>query len=134
MVLDSFCRDFSKQHGIGATLTYEGNLKQIPATVRIALFRVLQEAMGNVAKHSGADRATVAVRIQGDRAILRVTDQGLGFENENHGLGLISMRERVEALGGSFSVRSRKDGGTRIDVRVPLVDDARQGVPLEAVT
>jgi len=77
--INSFCPEFSKQHGIGAALTYEGDLKRIPEAVCITLFRVLQEAMGNVAKHSGADQVTIKIGIRGDQALLRVTDQGCGF-------------------------------------------------------
>src|SRR5215471_13835561 len=92
----SFCHDISRQHGVIVKSVSEGHLKQIPEVLCFTLFRVLQEAMSNVAKHSGADQVTVKISVTGDRAVLRVTDQGRGFVLPNHGgLGLISMRERL---------------------------------------
>lgn len=79
----SFCREFSEQHGFAIELTHEGDLKQFPEAVSIVLFRVLQEALGNAAKHSGADRVTVFLSAEADRALLRVTDPGRGFETES---------------------------------------------------
>jgi PAS domain S-box-containing protein len=89
---------------------------------RVVLFRVLQEALNNVAKHSKADKAEVAL-IQHDEAIeLSVKDNGVGFDVGKHmgGIGLAGMRERIEAISGSFEVRSAKDEGTAISINVPL--------------
>lgn len=120
----SFCREFSEQHQIIVELTNEGDLMQITESVSTVLFRVLQEALGNVAKHSGADRATVFFRIEGDLARLRVTDSGRGFEPESlqseGGLGLISMRERLRLVGGTMSVISSPGQGTFVEAVVPF--------------
>ena len=116
----SFCNDFSKQYGIAAKLVHEGDLKRIPETVCFTLFRVLQEAMSNVAKHSGAGRVTVIVSVHGDQAVLRVTDEGRGFEiGTDRGLGLISMRERLRLVGGTIRVNSSSQG-TDIEAIVPI--------------
>jgi PAS domain S-box-containing protein len=117
----SFCNGFSKQHGIATNLVQEGDLTRIPETVSFALFRVLQEAMSNVAKHSGADRVVVTVGVRGDEAVLRVLDEGRGFEAESdRGLGLISMRERLRLVGGTMRVRSSPEKGTDVEAVVPL--------------
>ena len=120
----SFCREFSEQYGFAVELTHEGDLKQFPEAVSIVLFRVLQEALGNAAKHSGADRVTVFLSAEGDRALLRVTDPGRGFETEDvqsdRGLGLISMRERLRLVGGRMSVTSSPGQGTDIKAVIPV--------------
>jgi signal transduction histidine kinase len=117
----SFCDDFSRQHGIAARLVHEGDLKQIPEMVCVTLFRVLQEAMNNVAKHSGADRVTVTLGVYADQVLLRVTDKGRGFEiGCNHGLGLISMRERLRLVGGTMRVNSSPMLGTDVEAVVPI--------------
>lgn len=124
----SFCREFSEQHGIAVELTHEGNLKQIPETVSIVLFRILQEALGNVAKHSGADRVTVFLSVEGAQSLLRVTDRGRGFDAESvqsdGGLGLISMRERLRLVGGTMGVISSPGQGTNIEAVVPVPERA----------
>jgi PAS domain S-box-containing protein len=117
----SFCKDFSKQHGIAAKVAHEGNLRRIPEKVCFTLFRVLQEALSNVAKHSGADRVTVTISVHGDQAMLRVTDKGRGFEiGSDRGLGLISMRERLRLIGGTMRVNSSPLHGTDVEAVVPI--------------
>jgi PAS domain S-box-containing protein len=119
--ITSFCNDFSKQHGIAVKLVYECDVKRIPETVCFTLFRVLQEAMTNVAKHSGADRVTVTVGVHGDQAVLRVTDEGRGFEvGSDGGLGLISMRERLRLVGGTMRVNSSPQEGTDVEAVAPI--------------
>jgi PAS domain S-box-containing protein len=118
----SFCHDFSRQHGVTFKLISEGDTKQIPEVVCFTLFRVFQEAMSNVAKHSGADRVTVTINVTGDRAVLRVTDQGRGFVIGNQGgLGLISMRERLRLVGGTMRVNSSPFQGTDVEAVVPIL-------------
>jgi signal transduction histidine kinase len=118
----SFCREFSEQHRIAVEFTHDGDLKQIPETISVVLFRVLQEALGNVAKHSGADRVSVFFSVEGDQARMRVTDRGRGFEIDtvqtDRGLGLISMRERLRLVGGTMSITSSSGQGTEVEVVV----------------
>jgi PAS domain S-box-containing protein len=130
----SFCNDFSKQYGIAAKLVHEGDLKRIPETVCFTLFRVLQEAMSNVAKHSGADRVAVTLGVNGDQAVLRVKDEGRGFEiGSDRGLGLISMRERLRLVGGTLQVSSSSLQGTDIQAVVPI-PASRGALPASART
>jgi two-component system, NarL family, sensor kinase len=92
-------------------------------TIETVLYRVAQEALANVAKHSGGARAEVRLRREGDRAVLEISDDGIGFDiqrkSETLGLGhlgLVSMRERVELAGGVWSLVSSPGKGTRIKV------------------
>ena len=95
----------------------------ISPEVSLGLFRVLEEALTNVARHSGTREAQVSLHFDFDKHIvLRVADQGRGFRNSKdtpRGLGFVSMRERVETLGGRFTIVSRPGQGTVIEARVP---------------
>jgi len=92
--------------------------------VEIALFRIAQEALNNVARHSGAKNVRIELRGSAEEAVLTVEDDGVGLDTERDrvekiGYGLITMRERAEALGGTFETSSEKGRGTRITVKVP---------------
>jgi signal transduction histidine kinase len=93
-----------------------------PKEVTLCLFRIVQEALRNVVKHSGAAEAKVELSGHGDRIDLCISDSGAGFSPESAkgigGLGLISMRERL--VGGHLSVESQSARGTMIHARVPL--------------
>jgi signal transduction histidine kinase len=92
-----------------------------------ALYRVVQEALANVAKHAGAGRVRVALAVENDEVRMTVTDDGRGFsvraasgpsKTGGHHLGLLSMRERLEALGGRLELRSRPGRGTEVEARI----------------
>ena len=98
------------------------SLCQIPETLKTVIFRVLQESLNNVAKHSGADRVQLSLQQQGDTVKLIVKDNGSGFDSEKplpqiatgRGFGLASMRERIELSGGTFTIQSALGQATRI--------------------
>jgi signal transduction histidine kinase len=98
------------------------SLCQIPETLKTVIFRVLQESLNNVAKHSGADRVQLSLQQQGNTVKLIVEDNGSGFDSEKplpqngtgQGFGLASMRERIELSGGTFTVQSALGQATRI--------------------
>jgi signal transduction histidine kinase len=118
------CRDLSELHHIKVTFSAapDASRSQAPET-EFALFRVLQEALNNAAKHSGATAATVALEIKQGNLHLRIIDNGKGFDAKpgtvRKGLGLVSMAERVRLIGGQFSVMSEVGSGTTIEVRIP---------------
>ena len=91
----------------------------------VCLFRIAQEALRNVVKHSGATSAEVELSGNADEIELYVSDSGRGFDVELvkgvAGLGLISMRERLRLLGGNLSIESDQYHGTRIRARIPQV-------------
>lgn len=95
----------------------------IPSEVALCLFRIAEESLTNVAKHSKATSARVNLAAQGDGVHLTVADEGVGFDptllDVNPGLGFVSMRERLRLVRGSVHVRSAPGQGTTIEVRVP---------------
>ena len=95
--------------------------------VETALYRVVQEAMANVARHARATRADVLLQLRDGRVMVMVEDNGVGFEPEqvrqrgDH-VGLLGLEERAEALGGTLTVESAPGVGTTIVVEVPIAD------------
>jgi PAS domain S-box-containing protein len=122
--LISLCREFSESHRLGVYFSHEHVPNQIPKNVTLCLFRIVQEALQNVVKHSGAEEVKVNLSGCGDRIELCVFDSGVGFDPESEkgkeGLGLLSMSERLRSIGGTFSVESEPSRGARIRVRIPL--------------
>ena len=119
--IKSWCVDFGVRFKI--QISFSGNLRtQLPRSIGICLFRVVQEALHNVVKHSGAKRAEVNLRECPSEVHLVIRDAGRGFDaNEvRGGLGLISMRERIRLVNGAISIDSKPRRGTTIYVRVPL--------------
>ncbi len=111
---------------IECRLTVSGGTRRLDPAVELALFRIAQEALRNVERHSGATRAAVRLTHHVDHASLTVSDNGGGFDlpplNELVGarrLGLLGMRERARLVGGGCEIRSSQRGGTRVEVRVP---------------
>jgi signal transduction histidine kinase len=111
-----------KQHGLTVSYERSGGAVPIDDTVSIHVYRVLQEAMNNLARHSGSDRAWVRLRFQPNVLELDVEDhgRGLGPTVRQRGLGQVAMRERAELLGGTIEFLSPPEGGTLVRLRVPL--------------
>lgn len=113
--------------GIKVELDHTLEETDVPGPLKIVLFRIIQEAMNNVAKHSQADQVHVSLRKQGSRLDFVLKDNGQGFnpakvfsrENRQKGLGVSSMRERVELSGGSFVIKSQEGKGTLIQASWP---------------
>ena len=122
--IGSFCREFSQRHKLEVRFVHHNIPGDIPKDVRLCLFRIVEEALQNVAKHSGVEDAKVELSGHANRIDLCVSDSGAGFTLESvkgeTGLGLISMHERVRLVGGHLSVESKPSHGTRIQVRIPL--------------
>jgi len=106
---------WSRQNGIAAELKAEG-ASPIPLANEETLFRVAQEALANVARHSQARHVTVELSNKDDEILLMVDDDGVGFDLGlvEKGVGLDSMRERLEAIGGQLSITSANSSGTRV--------------------
>jgi signal transduction histidine kinase len=121
--------DREKRDGLEVTL-HLAEERRLPARYELALFRVVQEALNNVIKHARTSKAEVTLLIKDPSVLLEIEDRGVGFdlarlqqdrrEQELSRLGLTTMRERVELLGGTFAVESRPGAGTRIRVQVPM--------------
>jgi PAS domain S-box-containing protein len=122
--LEALCRDASIQHHIAVEFTHGDIPIGVTADVSLCLYRITQEALHNVTRHSGATRALVRIARDADELTLNIADQGVGFtprDSERGGLGLVSMRERVSFIGGQIIIHSAPGQGTRIGVRVPLL-------------
>ncbi len=121
--LRSYCAEFSKQNGIKTEFGARRSIETPSQDTATALFRIAQEALSNVAKHSGASEARVELRREPGEIHLTIADAGGGFQVKKQwarsGLGLISMEERCRALGGSLSITSDPEGGTVVTARIP---------------
>src|SRR5262249_32846436 len=118
------CKEQAQAHGLEVEFTHKPMPPSIPDDTVLCLYRIAQEALRNVARHSGARYARVELGGGGDGVSLRIVDGGVGFDpgaaDGNGGLGLLSMRERLRLVGGAIAIDSRPSAGTRIDVHVPL--------------
>jgi len=120
--INEYLVEWANQTGIKATLDH--NLKgdfEPSLKVRQAVYRIVQEALANVARHSSAVEVVVALNACGNSLELCITDNGIGFDprGQYNGMGLESMRERAESLGGDFNVESKTGKGTKICVILP---------------
>jgi PAS domain S-box-containing protein len=95
--------------------------ERLPANVEAAAYYVVAEAMTNVARHAGASRVTVAVRREGDKAVVEIADDGRGGADEAGGSGLVGLRDRVDALAGTLTVESPPGAGTVVRATFPLL-------------
>ena len=129
------CREFSKQHRIGVECVLQDLPQELDENVSLSLFRVVQESLRNVAKHSHAHHATVRLTYRSGMIHLFISDDGVGFDPmrkpTDHGLGLISMRERMRSVGGEFSIWSKPFLGTQVAGGVPAT--ARSSVKAEEI-
>jgi signal transduction histidine kinase len=108
--------------GVAVSITVSGAPQSVPATVDVAAYRIVQEALTNVLRHAGTASAIVQVEYQPRQLIVEVIDDGRGTAGvtATEGHGLAGMRERVNALGGVFEAGPRIDGGFRVHARLPL--------------
>lgn len=114
--LDTYLKRFTERTGIRAQLLAELP-DRLPRDIEASLYRIIQEAMNNIARHSGASACTVTIDTVGSQILLIVEDNGCGLKSSRgHGLGLIAMRERAQAQRGSFAIEVPASGGTRVVV------------------
>ncbi len=115
--------EFTRRTGIRCSLEMVQEKVSLPADISTALFRVFQEALTNTARHSGAQTVSVCLRV-GDAVTLEIRDDGKGITHENisdsRSFGIIGIRERIYALGGTVSISGMPGSGTTIVARVPL--------------
>jgi PAS domain S-box-containing protein len=129
--LNALCREVGEKYKIEVHFDEREFPLNIPKEVQLCLFRVTQEALANVVKHSHSKSAQVGLVTSVNGIGLRITDAGRGFEpdlnNPAAGIGLVGMRERLRLIGGRLSVKSGPMRGTEIFAEVPLTSTARQG-------
>jgi signal transduction histidine kinase len=123
--LTAYLRNFSHRTGIRAHLAETLDARLAP-DIEVCVYRIVQEALSNVARHSGATACTVSLNSGGGVLRLVIEDNGRGVDpaalrpTSGGGLGLIGMRERAQALGGTFTIRQREGGGTILAVTLPF--------------
>jgi PAS domain S-box-containing protein len=117
------CKD-TQSNGLQIEFSHHQVPPEIPSETALCLYRIVQEALRNVVKHSGAHHASVAMGGTGHAICLQISDDGTGLNgglaDGKAGLGLVSMRERLNLVKGEIAIDSPPSGGTQIDVRVPL--------------
>jgi len=118
------CREMAPAHGLAIDFVDQAMPSSIPDDIALCLYRIAQEGLRNVTKHSGARHARVDLNGGEGGIFLQIVDDGAGFDRDSlegkEGLGLVSMRERLRLVGGTIVVDSRPSVGTRIEVHVPL--------------
>lgn len=126
--LSSHCRESSLRYGFEIEFEQENVPRELPPDVSLCLYRILQEALRNVQKHSGVKRAIVNLRGYSLGLELTVSDPGVGFKmapKKSGGLGLISIEERLRLVNGELTIESAPSRGTQISAWVPLPEGKR---------
>jgi signal transduction histidine kinase len=114
-------REASRRTGTIIELAAEETADELPDDYKTCVYRVVQEALNNVLKHSDAQSVQIVVRQEKDRLLLSIQDDGKGFDvRHTRGLGLVGMEERVRHLGGVFVIQSKPGQGTHLRVDLPL--------------
>ena len=124
LAMSGLCREFRDKHKLKIDFHSQNLPSPVLPDIALCFYRVLQEALHNAAKHSCASQFNVQFLGMPGEIRLTVSDDGVGFDVESikkgRGLGLISMRERVKLLNGTFSIASKLNEGTEINVRIPV--------------
>lgn len=126
----SFCEEIAAHHELSITFQQKGFPAPLSKDITLCVFRIAQESLHNVARHSGARGAVVVLERIDQEVRLSVSDMGCGFDTNSSkmtsGLGFIGMRERLRLVGGQLLVSSRPSHGTQIEVSVPLAERAKR--------
>ncbi len=124
-------REFEKRTGISCKLELPNERPRLPAQAAVALFRIVQEALTNVARHAGARRVEIRLEVTGEASTLTVTDDGRGASGDELGrpssLGVLGMRERALVLGGSVTITGTAGAGTTVVARIPIGPTEKRG-------
>jgi PAS domain S-box-containing protein len=134
--MKSLCDELSGHEGLLIEFQQKGFPTDLPGDVMLCVFRIAQESLRNVIKHSGTRSARVYLEALDDAVRLSISDRGFGFNPDSptakEGLGLISMRERLRLVGGVMSIRSKPGHGTQIDVLVPVKSEKQLSMAASA--
>ena len=122
--------EFAGRTGIPCEMVSEPEDIVLDQDCSIAVFRICQEALTNIARHAGATKVKVNLKMNTDRVVLKIQDNGIGIREDHRAApksyGLIGMRERTNALGGDFSISGDGNGGTTVEVSLPLARKLRE--------
>jgi signal transduction histidine kinase len=119
--LDWYIPTVSRQTGLALHYEKTGETFPVETSAGVHIYRVLQEALNNVSRHSGATDAWIRLNYSPDSLELEVEDHGKGFVAEKlpRGIGLVAMRERAELIGGTLAISPRPQGGTKVRLQIP---------------
>ena len=127
--VDALCREFTCKQGIRVHFSSDEIPRSISPDAALCIFRIVQEALRNLKKYSGAEEAEVDLRMTGGRLEISVRDEGRGFSlsdlGQNGGIGIRSMEQRARLLGGTFEIHSEPGKGTTLEAWVPVKPIAR---------
>jgi signal transduction histidine kinase len=114
-------RQFERRHDIRVSLHLDPSIDMLPDTYRTAIFRIVQEALTNCAKHSRATAVEIKLEHRDNLVCLTIADDGVGLQQTTSpsGLGLLGIQERIRELGGWFAARNQKSGGTLLTAEIP---------------
>lgn len=130
--LGKYIEKFKIETNIDISLNILQNIGELDSTVEVSLFRIVQEGLNNIKKHSNAKQAKIIIEKPSNKINLLISDDGIGFDVEeqinsydeiNNGFGLISIKQRVKLLEGDFKVLSSKNKGTKLIIQIPLGED-----------
>lgn len=132
VTLESFINDVKSRTNMEVTFNVEGTPNVLPSVMQLTIFRIVQEATNNSIKHSKGKKLDVVFKYNFDNIYLNIKDDGIGIEKENDenkqslhtGFGLDMMKERVALLNGKIDVLTAEDGGTSIEVIIPILQEA----------
>lgn len=125
--LRAYCHEFEALTGIGVRLQTDGDFDGVPPTVALNIYRITQEALGNVAKHARVEQAEVDLTKFNGELCLTISDHGVGIgANQKTGLGLVSIRERARLMGGVMEIQNLRPQGTRLTITIPEPTGASQ--------
>ena len=137
-----YCEGFAERSGIQVDLDIPSELRRLDREVETTLFRILQEGLTNVHRHSGGSKVGIALELDAEQVHLKIRDDGKGIEKDRlerlseddseAGVGLAGMRERVRELGGSFAIGSANPG-TTIVITIPVFQHSEPTLPAEQV-
>jgi PAS domain S-box-containing protein len=132
--LHTFMKGFREQTGIHVSLSAFAAIEQVHGDERTVLYRIAQEALTNIANHAHASHAEVKIERQNGFVRMKIKDDGKGFREDrglnskkNKRLGLLGMRERLEMVGGTFTVKSAPGKGTTVVAQIPLIKPTPSG-------
>lgn len=127
--LDWHVRDFRRRFAIPVDLTLSGELDTLPDQYRTAVYRIVQEALTNCARHAHARRVAITLQYARNTLDLSVDDDGVGIDpSRARGVGLLGIEERVRELHGTFDIRPRQPNGTELHVTLPVVTSIEEGI------
>ena len=122
---DQYVPAFEKRTGIAVRFEKKGSGRELDRGIAIHLYRVMQEALNNIARHSKSMKADVTLRFLPEAIVLEVEDEGVGFKSlDGQGLGLVSMKERAQLVNGEVEFLNRRSGGALIRMTVPTTPEA----------